>query len=153
MKTSQTLESITLEASVKIAQTALAHGRQANMAPLAVAVLDVRGVLKAYLAEDGVSLYRFEIAQAKARGVLGLGFGSRELERRAAAVPLFFNAVQALSEGNFVPVRGGVLIRNAQGSLLGAVGISGDTSVNDELCAIAGIKAVALVADCGDPLS
>ena len=151
MSHSHTLQNINLETALQMAQAALAKGREAKMAPLVVAVLDVRGVLKAYLAEEGTSLYRFQIAQGKAIGALGMGFGGLELERRAGQAPMFIHAVQALTEGNMVPVRGGVLIRNAKGELLGAMGISGDTSPNDEICAVSGITAAGLVADCGAP--
>ena len=151
MSHSHTLQNINLETALKMAQAALAKGREAKMAPLVVAVLDVRGVLKAYLAEEGTSLYRFQIAQGKAMGALGMGFGGQELERRAGQAPMFIHAVQALTEGNMVPVRGGVLIRNAKGELLGAMGISGDTSPNDEICAVSGITSAGLVADCGAP--
>jgi len=151
MSHSHALQNISLETALHMAQAALAKGREAHMAPLVVAVLDVRGVLKAYLAEEGTSLYRFQIAQGKALGALGMGFGGQELERRASQAPMFIHAVQALTEGNMVPVRGGVLIRNALGELLGAMGISGDTSVNDEICAISGITSVGLVADDGAP--
>ena len=144
-----TTESITLESASKIAQAALAHGRALNMLPLVVAVLDPRGTLKAYLAEDGTSLLRFEIAFGKAWCALGLGFGTRELARRAAKGPLFANALQALSSGKMIPVPGGVLIRNAAGAVVGSVGISGEISDNDELCAIHAIEFVGLRADPG----
>lgn len=143
-------ESITLDTALQIAQAALAHGRSMNMAPLVVAVIDPRGALKAYLAEDGASLLRFDIAFGKAWGTLGMGFGGRELTRRSAKVPLFINALQTISSGKVVPVPGGVLIRNDSGAVVGAIGVSGETSDNDELCAIAGIQATKLVADTGD---
>lgn len=143
-------ESVTLETAVQIAQTALAHARSKSMEPLAVAVLDPRGTLKAYLAEDGTSLLRLDIAFGKAWGTLGMGFGGREMTRRSAKVPVFINALQTMSDGKVVPVPGGVLIRNAAGAIVGAVGISGETSDNDEVCAIAAIESVKLIADTGD---
>ena len=91
------------------------------------------------------------IPRGKALGALGMGFGGQELEKRYGAVPGFIQAVQGLSEGNLVPVRGGVLIRDAQGQLLGAVGVSGETSANDEICAVAGIESTGLTPDCGGP--
>lgn len=141
------LESISLEAAAEIARHALAHARSQNMAPVAVAVLDLRGTLKAFLAEDGTSLLRFNIAFGKAWGSLGMGFGGRKLTERNAKTPEFINALQAMTEGKMVPVPGGILIRNAQGAVVGAVGISGETSENDELCAVHGVQAVGLVAD------
>jgi len=151
MKTTVALQTLSLECAQQIVTAALAHARTASMEPLAVTVLDVRGALKAYAAEDGTSLYRFEISRGKAQGALGMGFGGQEIERRYGLVPGFISAVGMLSEGNLVPVRGGVLVRDAQGQLLGAVGISGETSPNDELAAVAGIQAVGLVADTGAP--
>ncbi|MSP49633.1 MAG: heme-binding protein [Alphaproteobacteria bacterium] len=144
-------ESITLEAAIEIAQVALALGRSRKMAPLAVAVLDQRGALKAYLGEDGTGLLRFEIAFGKAWGALGMGFGGREFARRGAKGPVFLNALQAMSGGRAVPAAGGLLIRTSGGLIVGAVGVTGDASDNDELCAIAGIEKVGLIADTGDP--
>jgi uncharacterized protein GlcG (DUF336 family) len=146
------LESVSLDAASTIIEQALAKGREMQLRPLAVAVLDPRGCLKAYKAEDGTSLMRFDIAFGKAWGALGMGFGNRELQRRADAYNMFFNALQVMTEGKIVPVPGGVLIRNAAGALVGAVGISGDNSDNDEICAVHGIAAAGLKADTGDPV-
>ena len=85
----------------------------------------------------------------KAAGCLGMGFGGRELAKRAAAMPMFFNGLQAAFPNGMLPVPGGVLIRGEDGGLLGAVGVTGDTSDNDELCALAGIAAAGLQADTG----
>lgn len=145
------LKTLSLETATVIAQKALQSARTRKFLPLAVTVLDIRGEVKVHLAEDGTSLYRFKIATGKARGALGLGFGNRELQRRAEKAPFFIHAVQHLSEGDMVPVQGGVLIRDAQGTLLGAVGISGETSPNDEICAVDGIVAAGLIPDHGDP--
>jgi uncharacterized protein GlcG (DUF336 family) len=145
------MESISLEAASIIVDEALAKGRALNFHPLAVAVLDPRGVLKAYKAEDGTSLMRLDIAFGKAWGALGMGFGNRELARRSAKAPMFFNSLQVMTEGKVVPVPGGVLIRNAAGAVVGAVGISGDTSENDEICAAEGILKAGLKPDTGDP--
>jgi uncharacterized protein GlcG (DUF336 family) len=142
---------LTLAAASTIVDTALAEGRARGYQPLTVAVLDAGGHLVALKREDKSSLLRPQIATAKAWGVLGMGFGGRELERRAQRVPTFFNVLSELSEGKMVPVPGGVLIRDAGGEIIGSVGISGDASGNDELCAVAGIKAAGLVADTGDP--
>ena len=142
---------LTLAAASIIVDTALAEGRARGYQPLTVAVLDPGGHLVALKREDKSSLLRPQIATAKAWGVLGMGFGGRELERRAHKAPVFFNVLTELAEGRMVPVAGGVLIRNAGGEIIGSVGISGDASGNDELCAIAGIKAAGLVPDTGDP--
>jgi len=144
------MESVSLEAASIIIDQALAKGRAMKFRPLAVAVLDPRGCLKAYKAEDGTSLMRFDIAFGKAWGALGMGFGNRELARRSANAGMFFNSLQAMTEGKIVPVPGGVLIRNAAGLAVGAVGVSGDVSENDEICAIHGIAAAGLEPDTGD---
>ena len=146
------LESVSLEAASIIVDQTLAKGRELKLKPLAVAVLDPRGCLKAYKAEDGASLLRFDIAFGKAWGALGMGFGNRELQRRADAYGIFFNSLQVMSEGKIVPAPGGVLIRDAAGQVVGAVGVSGDVSDQDEACAIHGIIAVGLKPDTGDPV-
>lgn len=145
------LKTISLDTAVLIAQKALESAKTRKFLPLAVSVLDIRGEVKVHMAQDGTSLYRFKIATGKAKGALGLGFGNRELQRRAEKAPFFIHAVQHLSEGDMVPVQGGVLIRDAHGTLLGAVGISGETSPNDEVCAVDGIVAAGLIPDHGDP--
>jgi uncharacterized protein GlcG (DUF336 family) len=144
--------SLTLQQATTIVEAALRAGRQTSCAPLAVAVLDAGGHLKAFAREDGAGIVRPQIAVGKAWGALGMGFGSRTLARRVAEQPqqqAFFGALNAMSEGRVVPAAGGVLIRDAGGSVLGAVGISGDVSDKDEACALAGIAAAALVADPG----
>ena len=116
-----------------------------------MAVLDAGGQLKALKREDGSSLLRPEIAGGKAWGALGMGFGGREFARRAAANPAFIQALSAASGGRIIPVPGGVLIRDQAGDIVGAVGISGDISENDETCAVFGITCAGLAADTGDP--
>lgn len=141
--------SLNLDTALSIAQTTLAEGRTRGFAPLTAAVLDAGGHVVALLRADGASLLRPEIATGKAWGALGMGFGGRELAQRAAKMPAFFNALSDLSGGRMVPVPGGVLIRDAAGSLLGAVGVTGDSSDNDEICAVAAVRAAGLVADTG----
>ena len=97
--------------------------------------------------EDRASHSRPLIATAKAAGCLSMGFGGREIARRAQAAPAFYGTLSSLLPQGLLPVPGGVLIRDAAGVLLGAVGISGDTSDNDELCALAGITAAGLRAE------
>jgi uncharacterized protein GlcG (DUF336 family) len=120
-----------------------------DLAPMSVAVLDAGGHLVAFKREDKSAILRYEIAHGKAWGALGMGFGSRTLFERAAKTPQFFNALYAVSGGRMVTNPGGVLIRDAGGDIIGAVGISGDTADNDEACAVAGIKAAVLTADPG----
>src|SRR3972149_4977051 len=126
------MQSLTLEAADLIANKSLEKGRALGFAPLTVVVLDAGGQIKVIKREDGSSLLRSDIAMGKAWGVLGMGFGGRELARRAAKMPVFFNALSDLSGGRMVPVPGGVLLRSASGEIVGSIGISGDTSDNDE---------------------
>lgn len=142
------MPAITLAQAQTIIAAALAHGRAQKMQPLAVIVLDARGVPKAFAAEDGTSLRRYEIAHGKAHGALSMGIGSRTLGKRAEERPHFFTAVSHVVGGAMVPVPGGVLVRSA-GEIIGAVGISGDNSDNDEAAALAGIAATGLAADPG----
>jgi uncharacterized protein GlcG (DUF336 family) len=139
---------LTLDVARKILDVALAKGVEKKLKPLAVTVLDARGCVKVSAAQDGTSLLRNEIAHGKAYGALALGMGSRALFQRAQEQAYFVGAVNTLAQGRMVPVPGGVLIQDG-GVLLGAVGISGDTSDNDEACAIAGIEAAALKANPG----
>ena len=141
--------SVTLAQASTIVDTALKKGRDTNCAPLTVAVLDAGGHLVAFKREDKSGILRFDIAYGKAWGALGMGFGSRELADRASKNPLFFGVLANVSQGRLVPVPGGVLIRDGAGTIVGACGISGDTSDKDEMCAIAGIEAAGLKADPG----
>jgi uncharacterized protein GlcG (DUF336 family) len=141
--------SITLETALTIARAALDEGVARQLAPLCVVVLDAGAHPIAMLRADGASIRRPEIATAKAAGCLGMGFGGRELARRAQAMPHFFTAIGAVFPDGIVPVPGGVLIRHGEGRLLGAIGVSGDTSDNDEICALAGIAAAGLRGDTG----
>ena len=143
------MNSLTLDAASLIVDKALEKGRELKFAPLTVVVLDAGGHAKALKREDGSSILRPEIATGKAWGVLGMGFGGRDLAQRAAKMPAFFTALSAMTGGRMVPVPGGVLIRSASGEILGSVGITGDTSDNDETCAVHGIKAAGLIPDTG----
>ena len=138
--------SITLDQARKIVDASLAKGRELGLKPLSVIILDPRGAITAALSEDGVSQLRAKIAHGKANAAIGLGMGSRALMNRAQQQAYFIQAVNGAFGGDMVPVPGGVLIRDPGGALLGAVGISGDTSDNDEAAAIAGIEAAGLKA-------
>jgi uncharacterized protein GlcG (DUF336 family) len=144
--------SLTLAQATTIVESALKKGRETSCAPLTVAVLDAGGHLKAFAREDDSGILRPQIATGKAWGALGMGLGSRAFAKRIAeqpGAPSFFNALAAMSEGRVVPVPGGVLIRDAAKAVIGAVGISGDTSDKDEVCALAGIAAAGLTGDTG----
>lgn len=140
---------VTLDQASVIVDTALTAARAHGFAPLCVVVLDPGGHPRAMKRDDGAAISRPEIATAKAAGCLGMGFGGRELARRAQAAPGFIAALNSIFPHGILPVAGGVLIRDAAGTLLGAVGVSGDTSDNDEVCALAGIAAAGLVAETG----
>jgi uncharacterized protein GlcG (DUF336 family) len=139
---------ISLDTAQKIIDVALARGRELNLKPLTVAVLDAGGHLKALAREDGTSTLRPGIAQGKATGAIALGIGSRAIFARAQEQPYFVQAMNGLTNGTLVPVPGGVLIKDG-GEIIGAVGVTGDTSDNDEICAVAGIEAAGLTAEAG----
>jgi uncharacterized protein GlcG (DUF336 family) len=140
---------ITHDQARQIVAAALAHARSADMNPLAVLVLDAGGHPVAFEREDGASNLRFQVADGKAYGALGMGIGSRALFERAQQQPFFVQAVNGAFGGRMIPVPGGVLVRDASGALLGAVGISGDNSDNDEAAAVAGIQSAGLTPDTG----
>lgn len=139
---------LTLQQARIIADTALAHAHKHTFKPLSIVVLDARGQRKMVLTEDNTSLKRAEVAYSKAYGALCMGSGSRSLGKMAAERPHFIAAAMHIADGALVPVPGGVLIKSAD-QVVGAVGISGDTSDNDEAAALAGIAAAGLQADPG----
>lgn len=142
------MSKLTMDQAAAIIDAAIDHGRETKCNPLTVAVLDAGGHLVAFKRQDNSGILRPEIAIGKAYGALGFGLGSRGLKDKN---PQFLGAVAAASGGRMVPVPGGVLIRDISTSdIIGAVGISGDNSGNDEACAIAGIEARGLAADPGN---
>jgi uncharacterized protein GlcG (DUF336 family) len=143
------MTALSLETARIVADAALARAAELKLKPLVVAVLDARGCIKLCLAQDGTSLMRHEIAHGKAWGALALGIGSRAIFQRAQEQPYFVDAINTMARGALVPVPGGVLINDGAGVLLGAIGISGDTSDNDEACAVAGVAAAGLTAITG----
>lgn len=140
---------LTLDLALQLARDTLAEGETRGFLPLAVAVLDTAGQPLAILRDHRSSLHRADIAVGKAAGCLAMGFGGRELAKRASAMPAFMTAVSAIFPKGIVPVPGGVLIRDTNGGLLGAIGVSGDTSDNDEACALAALDRAGLRADTG----
>jgi uncharacterized protein GlcG (DUF336 family) len=140
---------LTLTLANKILAAALTKAVESELKPIVVSVLDPRGCLKVSAAQDGVSLLRSEIARAKAYGALAMGTGSRALSARAQEQSYFIDAVNTLAQGRIIPVPGGVLIHATDGALLGAIGVSGDSSDNDEMCAVAAIEAAGLQAETG----
>jgi uncharacterized protein GlcG (DUF336 family) len=140
---------LTLAQASTIVDVALKKARDSNLQPLTVAILDTGGHLVAFKREDKSGILRFDIAFGKAWGALGMGFGSRTLASRASKTPQFFTMLAAASGGRMVTNPGGVLIRDEAGNIVGACGVSGDTSDKDEMCAMAGIEAAGLKADPG----
>ncbi|VVM49717.1 hypothetical protein PS684_03420 [Pseudomonas fluorescens] len=144
------MQRLDLLTATNMASDAIRIARETGIKPLGVAVRDAAAHPLAILRDEHATFLRTQIATGKARGCLGMGFGGRELARRAQAMPAFFDAINSLTGGEVIPVAGGVLIRNADGVVLGAIGISGDTSDNDERCALLAIAKAGLVADSGD---
>lgn len=135
---------ISLDSAQTIVSGALKEARSLGLKPISVAVLDAGGHLIAFAREDGSSNLRPQIATAKASGALALGVSSRIIGEMAIERPTFINAAAGLNPAGIVPAAGGVLVRCAEGAVIGAVGVTGDTSDNDECAALAGIKAAGL---------
>ncbi len=131
----------------KIIRAAFAKGTELELKPLAVAVLDHGGNLLAFERQDGAAPGRFQIAQGKANAAVMMGMPSSAMMQRAEQQAFFVAALNGVFDGKFVPVPGGVLIRDTKGNILGALGVTGDTSENDAACALAGIEAVGLVGE------
>ncbi len=138
------MTAINLSQAQKILAAAFEKGADLGLKPLAVIVLDSGGIPVAYARQDGASNLRFEIARGKASGALGLGVSSRMIGQMAAERPAFIQAAIAASDGRMIPTAGGVIIVDGSDAIIGAVGVSGDTSDNDELCALAGVAATNL---------
>ena len=135
---------LTLELALRVIDGALGRGTELGCPPLTVVVLDAGGHDIALKRQDGSGILRVDIARGKAWGALGMGFSSRELGERAQKVPHLFGALASVSQGRLVPVAGGVLIHDEERNVIGAVGISGDTSDRDEDCALYGLTAAGL---------
>lgn len=140
---------ISLAKANRIIAMSFTKGRELGLKPLAVSVLDAGGHPIAFQKQDGASMMRFEIATGKAYGVLALGVGGRAVNKIASDRPHFFTGLSGVSGGRIVPVPGGVLVKTKSGEIVGAVGITGDTSDNDEAAAIAGVEAAGFIADAG----
>ena len=141
------MTSLTLAHANLIIEAAFTKAAEMKLKPLGVAVLDAGAHTVAFQRQDGSSFLRYEIAAGKAYGALAIGVNSRALAKIATDRPHFFTGLSGVSGGKIIPVPGGVLIRSRDGAVIGAVGISGDSSDNDEACAIHGIEAAGLVAE------
>lgn len=136
---------ITLNIANKLIENAFKKGTELGLMPLSVIILDKGGHVIAFQRQDGASNLRFQIAHGKAYGALAVGKGSRWLDAQAATRPHFLEGLSGVSSGQIVPVPGGVLVKSDKGQILGAVGITGDSSDNDETCAIAAIETAGFV--------
>lgn len=143
------MSNISLNAAQKIVNGIVKAASNRKLGPVAVALVDGRGSLKAFAAQDGAALSRADFALTKALSVISMGMGSRSLEKRAREKPDFARAVSAVTGKAFMAMRGGVIVRNGNGDVVGAVGVSGDSSANDELVAVEGIDDAGFAADPG----
>jgi uncharacterized protein GlcG (DUF336 family) len=141
--------SLTLRTAQTVVAETRAAAKERSLKPITVVVLDAGGHVVAAEREDGSANGRFAIAFGKAHGALSLGLGSRALMLRAEEQPYFIAAATAAIGGALIPVPGGILLRQADGELIGAIGVSGDTSDNDEAVGVAGVRAAELIADAG----
>lgn len=137
---------ISLDQANTIITAAFAKGQELGLKPLTIAVLCPGGHLIAFQRADGASTLRPQIASGKASGALALGVSSRTIGDMAADRPTFIASLGPISQGGIIPAAGGVIVKDAAGAIVGAVGITGDTSDNDEACALAGIAAAGLAA-------
>ncbi len=140
------MQTLTLQQANQIITAALAKSKEMGYQPMGIAVLDGAGNLKAFASEDGASMFRFDIARAKAWGAVGMGVSSRTLAERAKGNPNFFVSLAATAEGKFLPQTGAVVIKDTGGKVIGAVGASGGTGDEDELICIAGVQAAGYTA-------
>ncbi|HSC63059.1 MAG TPA: heme-binding protein [Caldimonas sp.] len=135
---------LTLDQSNRIIAAALLRAREAGYKPMAVVVLDDAGHVRSAQREDGASMFRIDIATGKAWASIAMGAASRVLTQRAKDLPAFFGALAATGNGKFIPQTGAVLVKQADGTVIGAVGASGGTGDEDEEICIAGIRAAGL---------
>ncbi len=140
------MDKLTLAQAQQIIAGAQAHSQAAGYKPMGIAVLDEGGHLVAFVREDGASMFRYDVAVGKAWGAIGMGASSRTLAQRAKDNPNFFTALAATAGGKLLPQTGAVLIKNAAGQTLGAVGASGGTGDEDEAICMAGVQSAGLIA-------
>ncbi len=140
------MQPLTLVQANQMIGAALTRSAEAGYRPMGMVVLDDAGHIKAAQRQDGASMFRLDIARGKAWAAVGMGVSSRDLTQRAKDLPHFFNALATAGQGKFIAQTGAVLIKDAQGNLLGAIGASGGTGDEDEAICIHGIQAAGLVA-------
>jgi uncharacterized protein GlcG (DUF336 family) len=135
---------LTLAQANRIIAAALQRSTDSGYQPMAVVVLDASGHTKSAQRQDGASMFRIDIASGKAWASIAMGAASRVLTQRAKDLPAFFGALAATGQGKFIPQTGAVLIKDADGKVIGAAGASGGTGDEDEAICIAGIEAAGL---------
>lgn len=138
------MSTLSLALANRIIEVALAKAHEMKVKPLSVAVLDASGHVRSLQREDGASMFRNDVAIGKAWAAVGMGVASRTLLQRAKENPQFFGALSATAQGKFLPQTGAVVIKDKDGTVLGAVGASGGTGDDDEAVCIAGVEAVGL---------
>ncbi len=138
---------LTLRKARTMIRKILEKGREMDLKPLSVIVLDSGGHPMAFEREDGAAPGRFKIAEAKAYGAVMLGMGGQAQMARAEAQAYFMASVNGVYDGKVVPVPGGVLLRGKKGDVIGAVGVTGDTSDNDADAALAGIEGAGMIGE------
>jgi uncharacterized protein GlcG (DUF336 family) len=141
------MSKLSLKQANAVIDKALERARQMKIKPLAVVVLDDAGNVKAAQREDGASMFRFDVAQGKAWASVAMGASSRALLKRAKDNPSFFVTLAATAKGKFLPQTGAVLIKDAQGEIIGAAGASGGTGEEDEEACVYGIQQAGLTPD------
>lgn len=139
------MTSLSLVQANHIIREAIHTARESKFKPMGIAVLDASGNLVAFGREDGASMFRFDIARGKAWGAVGMGCSSRNLAERAKDNPNFFVSLASTAEGKFLAQTGAVLIKDAEGNILGSAGASGGTGDEDEIICAAGVRAAGLV--------
>jgi len=141
------MRAIKLDEALTIIHETFAEAARRNAYPLTAVLLDAGGRVKAVLKQDGASLLRFEVSYGKAYASLALGRQSRLVLQKAKDKPLFMESFNELADGPMFLEGGGQLIRDAEGEVVGAIGVTGDTNEVDDLCAIAGIRAAGFKSD------
>lgn len=144
------MDNIDLNSAQAIIKNIREAAQEKKLKPLSIALFDMRGVLKAFIAEDRSALRRGQFAMAKGYGVICTGLGSRSLAKRALANPDFLNTASQVMGSPLLSMMGGVLIRSQDGSIIGSIGVSGDSAENDEAVAIVGVVTAGFVADVGE---
>jgi uncharacterized protein GlcG (DUF336 family) len=143
------MTALTLKMASVIADAAMEHSISSKFLPMGVAVLDAGGNILVIKRHEKAGLLRPRIAEAKAWGVLGMGYGGREMQRRSVGSPRFHTQLSVISDGRVISSAGGVLIRDESGEVIGAIGVTGDKEIRDEECAVAGIHAAGFIPDTG----